>query len=284
MTNIEQAATKENYVLVSFDWGETPNQLATTAKFTNANADLDTRYGTFVSDPKVKVTLPKNSIGGFDKAEGKVVISSDLWAFAPLITAGRPFPPTRIVIRERGSNDTDDNIRTIFAGKMASATRNPNGRVGLVEVRVQGAKSELDQALGFSTNESCGWVFGDPKTCVLALGPLTETASGNGLFWSGNAATTEVTIEGLSAHPNRYWRRGFVEFEGLKIRIREWSSGTTFYLSKLPPDSWSNALVDVIPGCDKLIFTCQFWGREASFSGLGFKMQDYNPLFENPQQ
>lgn len=286
MANIEQAPIKNSFVLVSFDWGETPDVLATTAKFTNANADLDTRFGTFLSDPKVKVSLPKNSIGGFDKSEARITISSSAWAFAPLITAGRPFPPTRVVIRERGANDTDDNIRTIFAGNMNSAIKNPNGRAGLVDVKIQGDKSALDQALGYSVNETCGWVFGNMKTCGLDITALKETGELRIINF------TEVTITALSgaSHPNRYWRRGFVNVGALKIRIREWNSGDTFYLSKIPPALWDfvdnggTQLVTVTPGCDKKIFTCQFWGREEAFSGLGFKMQDYNPLFENPQQ
>lgn len=280
MANIEQAPTKESYVLVTFQWGDPPTPI-TTIRMTNANADLDTRFGLFLSDPKIAIKIPKRSIAGFGKSEAVIDISRDIGAFRTRITEGRPFPPTTVKIEEKTINDTDDNIRLIFSGTMNLAIRNPGGRSGIVRIKAQGAKNDLDQALGFSTNDVCGWVFGDLKTCGLDLSPLVETGP---LEIINN---TEVKITTLDAHPNRYWRRGFVERDGLKIRIREWQSGTTFFLSKLPPLDWDTgqgADVNVTPGCDKTIVVCRFWDREISFSGLGFAMQDYNPIFENPSQ
>ena len=281
MPNIEQAAVKESYVLVTFQWGDPPS-IATTIKVTNANSDLDTRYGLFLSDPKMKIVLPKNTITGLDKSEISIDIFRDVGAFKTLITQGRGFPITTITVLERASNATDDNIRTMFIGRMSMAIRNPNGRTGIVRIRGQGAKNDLDQVLGFSTNEVCGWRFGDLKTCGFDLAPVTETVP---LEITNN---TEITLTGLAAHPNRYWRRGFVSLNGLKIRIREWQSGDTFFLSRLPPLNWqfsvSGERVKVSPGCDKSITVCRFWDREETFSGLGFAMQDYNPLFENPTQ
>lgn len=271
MVNPETLSTGKTFLLLEFIYGDSSEW-----KLTNANTDLNTAKGLYLSDSKIKVKLPTNSIANFGKAEATVEISLGEWLFAQDITSGRAFPPLTLTIYKRFS----DYIRKVFVGRVTKAVRNPNGREGIVKLHVSGAKNDLDQAGGFSCNNTCGWDFGNSKTCQYNIDDVKESGVGITLDFQSNDSN-KVTINGLATHPNRYWRRGSVEKDGLNIRIREWLNGTDFYLSKLPPLSWDGAEVTVTPGCDKRFTTCSFWNNLEHFSGIGLYALEYNPIIEN---
>lgn len=275
--NVEQEATKRPVLLVDFVY-EAADGVVSTWKLTNSATDTQTKYGTYLSDPGLKVKLPVNSMAGFGKDIAELDITYGTWLFAETITNGRAFAPTDVLIRERQVGETSDSIRPLFFGRMIEAERFPNNHQATVRVQIEGDKNGLDTALGFSCNATCGNTFGDGKTCLFDLLSKREV----GTLTIPNLKIAKVTIAGLAAHPNRYWRRGKITKGKLEIRIREWLSGTEFHLDQLPPADWDSTQVNVFPGCDKRIFTCRFWNREQDFSGIGYSMPAYNPIFENP--
>ena len=271
MSNPETLAANKSFLLLHFSYGD-----SSVWRLTNANQDLDTKLGTYLNDPKIKVKLPPNSIAGLGKAEVSVDISETPWLFASDISSGRAFPPLTLTIYQR----TNDYIRTLSIGRVTRAVRNPQGREGIVRLFVAGAKNDLDQSGGFTCNNTCNWRFGESKTCKKDVIALEET----GTLTIQDLSSPKVTIAGLAAHPNRYWRRGKVKLDGLTLRIRNWTNGTDFYLAKLPPVTWDGATVTVTPGCNKLFTTCIFWNNLKNFSGIGLKALEYNPLIENINQ
>ena len=279
MANVETVSTKSKFVLVEFSYGNPKVYW----RLTNSNEDQITRLGKFLADPHMTAKIPQNSIASFGKAEAKIMITEAIWSFASQITEGRAFPKTDVRIYTRGTGDSADNIRLVFVGRISSAVRNPGGKVGFVQVKVRGPKNDLDQSLGFSGNSTCGWVFGEAKTCTKDIEVLKETGS----LTIPDGRLPTVTITGLIAQADRYWRRGKIVYNGLEIRIREWDNDETFYLSRLLPISWIETdpiIVTVYPGCDKEESTCAFWGQLSTFSGIGIKAPSYNPNIENPNQ
>ena len=100
----------------------------------------------------------------------------------------------------------------------------------------------------------------------------------------GSITGHEIVITGLQAHSDGWWNRGFVERDGLQILIREWVSGTTFTLAKIPPADWDGEDLVVTPGCDKTATDCGSakWKNQNRFGGIGYALPTYNPTFESP--
>lgn len=273
--NISISSSK-SFILLDFIYG------STAWKLTNATTNLDTKFGRYISDTKITVKLPANSIAGFQDQAAEIEISHDLWPFASLLTSKRSFPPVTVHVREREHGLNIDRMTLRYVGSILKAIKNPARKIGIVKLVCGDAKKDLASSAGISENPFCAWVFGDLKTCDIDgnidLASLGESAT---LVFTSNSSPI-VTITGLSAHPNNYWRRGFVRYNGLDIRIRNWSSGETFQLSKLPPLDWDGATVEVFPGCDKRSATCEFWNNIDNFRGLAIKSPSYHPVFENP--
>lgn len=268
MANPERESVLAQETLVSITYG------STTVLVTGSDEDLPTLEGVYLSDPLLSVKLPPNNIAGFDKSIATITMSFVNYAFATQVTSGRAFPPVYVKVKEMVNGE----IKTLFTGRSRSAHKNLKGKKDLISLKVRSAKSDLDQALGFSCNATCGWVFGDTTTCKKDVESLKESGS----LTIPDFKSTTVTITGLASHTDNYWVSGKVRLNGTAIKIRSWDLGTSFYLNELPPSNWHSATVEVLPGCDKTPNTCAFWDNLDRFVAPGLAALSYNPLFENP--
>lgn len=275
MTDVLDQPTKSVYTLVEFEYGD-PLKFA---RYTDANEDISTVVGFFTSNQSIKVTTPARTVGVKEQTL-KIdlpLLSGD--QFADSISGGRLHAPTEIKIMElvRGEPPMPDVINTLFTSQLHSTTRNPNGRNGLVRVVAYGPKELTNVKLGLQCNPQCSWTFGSENGCKIVLSHIHE-------FGTCSLGTDYfVTITGLApAARQDYWRAGFIEYDGLKLKIREWdrATPTRFQLSRLPPADWNGATVRVVPGCLRTPGACRDWGNEARFLGLGLGMPAYNPVAE----
>lgn len=95
--------------------------------------------------------------------------------------------------------------------------------------------------------------------------------------------TATVSIGSSYNTDDRYFERGFMSYQGLRIPIRIWrkATATVFTLIRRPPSSWLNKTVLVFAGCDKSTGTCdRRYGNLEHFRGNGYAIPAYNPWFE----
>lgn len=249
---------------------------------TNADEDLiaapppNNTQALFEATPLLNITAQANS-GTFEQKAWTfdVPYTAAHSTFLDPITSGRAKPQVLITAWEYFIEGSEVQILTHLSGKISKVTKNPGGRQELVRFEALTVKNDIKRAMGLAALPSCQWEFGDLKTCGLALDSLKEGGSLDAI--DGLVAT----ITGLSPQRDKYWHRGYIEKDGIRILIKEWIQGDTFILGKFIPFSWEEVLpVNVIctPGCDKLLTTCDLWGRLTdSFSGFGRAIPAYNP-------
>lgn len=280
LSNTLIQSDKDIVVLVGIEYGSTTIYLCDTQE----DLSLITIGGPFLSCPSLSVKLAPYS-GVFDQRTTE--ISFEFANVAPLfalgITNGRAFAPTRVAVWQWSRSPGSDRMRKMFVGRVYSATRNPGGRQGIVSLTCVTPKAEAQRACGIVSDNQCEWTFGDPKTCTVDLAPLVE---------AGDITVVDrnvVTITGLSAHVDRYWHKGYIEADGIKINIREWVSGTSFILASLIPKEWEDTVtgfgskaVSVTPGCDLRPNTCKgVWNNLSNIMCVGIAVPTYNPFFED---
>jgi len=268
MVNPEASPYIQQTTLVEFEYSIVKIYI------TDAEEDLVLIDGTYLSDSLLSVKLPKNSLGGFEKTYATITMSLQIHNFASQATSGRAFAPAKVKVKEI----IDGEIKTLYVGRMSSAHRNTHNKKDTIEIKVKTEKSDLDQSLGFSCNATCGWVFGDSKTCKYNLQAKKES----GFLTINDTKTTTVDIALTSTQPLGYWDSGEVQKDSIRIKIRAWDGNNRFYLNKLPPPTWHGTYIDILPGCNKTPTDCRSWDNEERFSGIGLAALSYNPIFENP--
>ena len=240
--------------------------------------------GEFLPCPTLSVTLAPYS-GAFENRTSEIefdYVSTGL-SFGLSVTSGRAFAPIRVVVWQLIKNPTSDKLRKLFVGNVVSATRNPGGKQGILSLACASVKTRTQRECGIVSNNQCEWTFGDPKTCTVNISALVES----GLITS--ITRNVVTITGLSAHVDRYWHKGYVEIDDVRVSIREWISGTSFILNSLVPIQWEETViasgsiaVSVTPGCDLRPNTCRgVWNNLPNIMNIGVAVPTYNPFFED---
>lgn len=275
---------KTSIYLVRFRWGSSELRL------TDAGEDIYTALSSdpFLADAALEIDLSPRS-GGVGEQPCKIRISRKLAIFADAISSGRAFAPVSVKVYELVNSFEQEKFEQkllyVFSGKVVLARRNPEGLRGLVELEAQSRKNLLDFPAGMQANAECGNTFGRGG-CSIDLSALADA----GTITAINRNI--VTITGVETEVDiRYWRRGFVERDGLRIQIKDWDRGTSFSLAKIPPVEWEDAVagggaaVTLYPGCDLLYKTCRdVWNNTKDFNGAGYATPPYNPVFENPEQ
>lgn len=283
MTRAIDQSAKFSLALVQFKYG---NPAAPTFKrYTDAQQD----FNAFISQPDMKVTLPPNT-ATFGGAEAKIELP--LNEFTTPVAMQAAFSPIAVSIieyirpLEGGPSATQ---LTLFKGKAQYVVKSAQGRRDTVVLRFTGIKSRLNVKLGLPGNHHCVWnLFAGGcgvlealyrKTCEIA------TISGRVVTLSTpNVAVLTPTSPG--GNVDRFWERGYFEFDGLKISINKWEATTPnlFYLKKPPPPTWlltGAGTIKIVPGCHKTIEDCRAtWDAEQFFMGFGYACPSYNPTFE----
>ncbi len=160
-------------------------------------------------------------------------------------------------------------------GTVVRAIRNPEGKSKMVRLECLPSKGLLSTAMGIVVQNQCPWIFGQ-RGCGIDTGPLKESGTIDSIDGK------KVTVSGLTTTTtDRYWHRGFVERDGLKIGIREYTTGNEFELIREPPSDWEAQVGIFTPGCDKYIETCRArWDNESNFGGSGYAIPNVHPIIE----
>lgn len=159
----------------------------------------------------------------------------------------------------------------IIKGLVYNSSSRIDARV--LKLEIKELKYYYDKIGGVRCTEQCGAKnFGD-KICKKAVTSVTGTV----LSVVGTVLTLTATPSGAT----RIYNNGYIELDGLRIKISYWESGAVFSMAEIPPASWVGVPVTVFIGCDKTIQSCRdVHSNESEFFGLGHSMVDYNALYE----
>lgn len=287
MNEALRGTAKRGFLLVEFAYGDPSAQ--SYVRLTDSNVRLDVLGATWESDPKMELDLAPYTTGIAEKPSYINISNGTGTTFFDDIANGRAFSSTNVRVIEYTFTDNlgggATEILYLLRGEMAGATRNPNGRSDLVRVEVLGAKSKMDFPVGIQANASCTNSLGD-QLCGIDIRTLARDATITAIDG------LDVEIAGLPARDYTFWHRGRVEYDGVRILVREWIEGTTFRLAQMPPMLWLDNItasgsqpVTVYPGCSKGTWACRnLHDNIGQFLGLGIKTPTHNPTFENPNQ
>lgn len=267
---------KEGYLLVTFRHGDAAIELA---KYTDWQQDISGHAST----PTMALDIPANT-GTFDRRELRVLLPLD--TFTDRASGGVPHSPIFLEVAEvtQGLFTGDQSTqRILFKGRVMRIIRNFQGKNNIVAFFALPAKSRLDIPMGLPCNHHCVWnLFG--RGCGLNIASFDE----RGQIDSVDGQEVVVTTAAVTGKAGRHWRRGYMEREGLRIPIRDWSDTdpTKFQMARRVPDDWVLAgpiSITFVPGCDKTIETCRaVFDNEENFGGAGYAIPPYQPNFESP--
>lgn len=267
---------KESLVLVEFKYGDL--SAPTYARYTDYNEDY---VGGFLATPNMSIKLPENS-GTFE--ERPLDLELNLDAFTSVAGSGLAHSPIYVSVREitraliGGPQATDLQH---YKGRVMSTIKNYQGRSNRVLLKCLCVKSRLTIPLASPANHHCVWtLFG--RGCGLAI--ASYRVSGTITAIDGKEVTS-VTPGVTTGHPDKYWHRGYISYDGLNIAIQNWSlsNPTKLFLVKRPPASWIGPTLLFVPGCDKTVEKCRSpYNNESNFRGVGYAIPAYNPLLEDP--
>lgn len=268
--------SKDTYLLIRFTYGDPgdPDYIA----FTNWTSDIPGNP-IYTSEPRLEVKIPENT-GTFENKSLDVMMPLSVSWFNDLVN-GEPKAPVYIqaeeITKPIEGGDTSSR-RIFFKGQLMRTIQNYQGRSDRSIAKFMSIKSRLDIPLGIPANHHCAW-----------------TLFGNGCNKSKSGFSNVLTVDTIdgkvlttTTSPSRtgkFFHRGYIEYEGLRIGIRDWNDteADTFYLVKPAPQSWIGKTVQVWAGCDKTIATCRArFANEINFGGMGYTIPAYNPLIENP--
>ena len=266
---------KESYTLVTFYHGAL---LASQEKYT----DWDQAVPGYQSEPRMSVELPANT-GSFDQKEQRVILPLDAWTTA--VSNGQPFSAIYVEITEvtQGLFSGDQGAEhVVFQGRVVRSIQNfqgMNGRVGIFSLPL---KSRLDIPMGIPANHHCALTLGVGKCGAAPVGIVAQVASQD--------ATENTVVDSAITTPGttdaRYWQRGYIEKDGLRITIRSYDGDTDItkiYTTRALPADWIGTNVTFFPGCDKTVETCRArWNSESTFLGMGYAIPAYQPNFQKP--
>lgn len=280
MVKAEARAEKESFLLVQFFSG---TNLLTQNRYT----DLDQDFLGHSTEPRMAVTIPSNE-GTFTKRELRIVLPTDV--FTSRVSSGVPHSPIFVIIEEvtQGLFTGDQNSQQIlYRGRVVRTIRNFQGRKDKVAFFALPQKSRLDVAMGLPATHHCAWTLFHGGCGVLqsSFDELVEIDSVDGQ----EATITTLAFTTPGGTDARFWKRGYLEFEGLRLAIRDYDGDTDtskVFMARRVPDDWILAgasSILAVPGCDKTVETCRSrYNAEEFFMGLGFAIPAYQPNFQDP--
>lgn len=280
MSEAIDLAAKQTYQLVSFAHG------GGTEYYTDWTSDVEVGGNVYLSTPDMEVKLPINN-GLFDEQDCRVALplATDPNDFTQRTSSGLKFPATTMTVSEvvksiEGGPQT--NVNEVFIGRVMVVRRNYRQNRQKVLFQALPIKSRMQTiSLGLQCNHTCAHALGDTGCKVnMVLNRFTVTVSA--------IDGKEVTLTGVpTGKEDRYFHRGYLQFEGLDILIQEWRNAANgdeskFFMVRQPPNHWLGKAILAVAGCDKSVDTCRSrFNNEANFLGLGFAIPEYHPNFED---
>lgn len=291
MPRVLDLAKKRAVTFVELSYGSTPDY----ARYCDADENTVFETNTYTAVPEMEIRLPQYTGLLVEKVP---TITLPLDSFLDTLSNGQAHAPVsaRIVISLESftpGTPTDD-VQELVNGQVAVTVRNPNGKKDYVQLKVLYWKHQSDRPCGIQANAQCYWEF-------QGVGCVVDSPPGSATYISAvtpsSPAARSVDVDSISGHvltltaspsggpfTDPIFHRGYFEFDGLKIGIREWQptvDDTVFFLERPAPDDWVGETVSLHQGCDKSLLTCQNrYGNDDFFGGLGVGIRDYNPVFE----
>lgn len=271
-TNLEQFAAYDYARLVTFEYG------SNTVRYTDWGADLTVGGNVYTSLTTLEVSVGKVTLGTEDN-DSTITMPAE---FAPADRFVRtPYrADIKVTIQDVAPSDTA-NPRTLYRGQVASARKNPNANESLVELTVVSIKNQLKRQVGLVASRTDNYWLGHPANNIdTTTYQLSGTMSGIGVD-SKPFRVQIVFADGITDTDARY-QRGFVEYDGERIGIRNSEGGGIFDLEGRVDESWQGKSVTVHPGWDGTLDTARslYSGEslETYFTGVGLKMPTRNPV------
>lgn len=284
-------AAKRAITLVEFSFGSGP----TFVRYTDVDGDVTFETNTYLSMPTMEIRMAPYT--GLLK-ERPVEITLDSDAFTDPLSLGEAHAPVkvRVVVLLESSNPgtPPDQVMELYKGQVSITIRNASGNADRIKLKCTMWKQESNRPSGLQCNSQCFYQF-QGKGCVVDSPPgslsfisavtpsIPATVVVTALTVLGTLLTTAADPPG-GPFTDDLFHRGFLEFDGLKVGIREWNRPANireFLLEKPAPSSWVGQVLTLHQGCDKSILTCE--NRYANgdfFGGMGIGIRDYNPIFE----
>ena len=244
---------------------------AETIRISNAGFDSEIDGDTYLNSDGLYFGLSKitGAMEGDDCKIGGIKVQG---TFLASLSNNAPFSKVSVEIVEYELDmDTDAvlNTRYLFNGLVYQVQSDPIS--GYMDLTCKDWKYYTDLTAGVACTEDCAWKYFGDKGCgktVHAEEHVINSVSGLFVDIVGPLADTTPLL----------FNKGYIELNGVRIKIKYHSSGNTFQLSKAAPSSWLGETVTIYAGCDRTLSTCKsIHNNEANFLGLGYAMVDYDP-------
>lgn len=263
--NIDTAPALEHCWTVRFHWGAAPTIL----RYAKWEQDLVLDGDTYFSANEIEVRGDKQH-GGVRDAPWYVKIRNDR---PPLDKLLRRYAHAKVwcTISDADPSDPLTKPRPRWFGRVASAKNNLGGVKGVCELKIIGVKSLLEVEMGVPISADCPKVFGS-TWCGKDLVPLRQTGT---IASITNFLT--INASGLTQPRSNYWTKGWVEIDGLAIKIEDGTNMAAMLLEDEPPPEWVGQQATFTPGCMNTPAACAEWDNTGSFGGIGIKLPVVNP-------
>lgn len=264
--------------LVTFSWGAIPTMI----RYCRWTSPITIGPDVFSPLPRFEVDYGDQTGGARDEP---IRITIDASADPVPRLDHQRYGPISVTVEECDPQSPVSTRRVRFSGIVDRSTFNVNGRSGVARLTISGRRAGMDVSLGLLIDQSCDYIFGDPRSCKKNLAPLRVQSSN---LVIGSIVGTQVTLSGsdislaTGVDPWR-WHRGSLAVDGYAIMIRRWQTGTLFDLVRPPPSDWLGAAPTLTPGCDHSLDGpngCRYWSNESEFGGIGLRMPNRDPRFE----
>jgi hypothetical protein len=246
-------------------------------------------------------------------------VNPELASMAIQMSKPRSVPRTQLSVINLLKNGNDFKPLYLYEGRLVRVVRNPDGKASLVRLEFESELSTglKDITLGRRCDPECDFIFASngcglsrSQYWTLSDGPPAQSLSYVNkirrtkvvMIPAAQANSREVelrfdltapehsTLVGtpdnqiqlyIRAQSPGWWLRSFLEKDGLRITIQQWKTGSgLFVLNRIPPESWANSRLELVPDCAKSLYDCQLRQNTANFGGMGIGIPAYNPTLE----
>lgn len=279
-TPLQSAAKSDTYV-VSLRYGDpTDYQFKF---FSTQSTPLSLAGNKYVGVPKMSGSLPE-STGLFGEEKCAIELPTDTDAFLAALVSGYPASLVRMTVaRLIGASpslntEESNSLAYVYAGDLDEAIANPSGRPN--RVRLVGlsplASRSMSQTVAIVSTQSCSHNLG-------GVGCYIDLASRFSNLVIESVDGRSVTTVGNPPVPwPDYFLEGYVDYEGIRVKILGWNGGREFLMSRYINPDWVGKTVKFFPGCQKTPENCVLWANLLNGGFYGFAIPSYNPLFELP--
>lgn len=257
-------------------------------RYTNHDEDLAQPVSTetHTSLPEMEVSIPQLT-GILREKPTSIKVPLGIADFFDDMAEGHPIERTVVKIWEWTQEEEGGQgyLRMLHRGMVIRVFRNADGSSSMIRIEsenLKGEKSPIHASLGVIASHMCPWRLDDENCDPDGTDVVMSTWRQHCIVAS--ITGTQVEIFGIDPTVDDFrFHRGFVQIGTLLIGIREWESGNTFVLSRIPPAWLLGELVLLYAGCSKTWEVCDdLYANTDHFGGIGFGIPDYHPVLEKP--